>query len=57
MINSRIIDYGNLEKRLQDTIDNRTSDSKKKEKEALLLQTEINVNLLNFLALVSLVTS
>ena len=42
--NSRIEDYGNLEKRLQDTIDTRTSDSKKKEKEALLLQTEINVN-------------
>jgi hypothetical protein len=46
--NSRIEDYGNLEKRLQDTIDNRTSDSKKKEKEALLLQAEINVSLKKF---------
>jgi hypothetical protein len=41
--NDRIEDYGNLGKRLQNTIDNRTSDSKKKEKEGLLLQTEIDV--------------
>jgi chromosome segregation ATPase len=42
--NDRIEDYGNLGKRLQNTIDNRTSDSKKKEKEGLLLKTEIDVN-------------
>jgi hypothetical protein len=42
--NDRIEDYGNLGKRLQNTIDNRTSDSKKKEKEGLLLQTEMDVN-------------
>ena len=40
---NRIKDYDNLEKRLEKTIDSKTSDSKEKEKEALLLQTEINV--------------
>jgi hypothetical protein len=46
---NRIIDYDNLEKRLRKTIDNKTSDSKDKEKEALLLQTEIKVNFPSYL--------
>ena len=41
---NRISDFDNLEKRLSKTIDNKTSDSKNKEKEALQLQAEIKVN-------------
>jgi hypothetical protein len=48
----RIIDYDNLEKRLRKTIDNKTSDSKDKEREVLLHQTEIKVNFSSHLILI-----